>query len=661
MGRNRLDEDARAARSATKRASGKHAISAGALAALGGAGNILPGKRSRRRRGGDGLDGATVFANSEPQMQRLRRPEDFKVPQAEDHEPLGKAQPPPASKQGPPASKAAVAASVAAAKPKQRTGTKDIRSMFGWGIPTAEADQAADKAEPAPLEAGPVPGVGNPQQQRASKYAKAGALSKALAVDAARLRHDRKQSAADAKMAEAAAVAVPGKQPADAQQADKEARVARAATDQVWASVGTVDAVTRVMAKMQALPEMREIKRTEQWQALMSDLHPERSSDHRAREMIVSSVQEFLKKLGGTGGGQHAEDDNAMDAALASLVGSKADMVGLKAAYRRVLDVGGRRLDRAIKARAKLWDADDGHWRRAKRKEHRNRYPEEGMRLLSDFLHDVCTYDNGTNRRPVKVVVGTDPDGAVVYDEHSPMKLPGSLKHCYDLLTGRDRTKPKVSVEGHMQFPPRVGAQPHPIWLQLEELHKTKDKGAWKCSAKQLRKALCPCMARAKEKKCVCRVCHQFQEDLALFRKSSPQWLSRWLLADASRDADAVTAKERSCLTSTDAFLDATMCDKVDVPALALSQYHPKTGRLVPGAATPFAMHKPACVVGGCKDCKGWDKLYGHHPTHVVGGEDDDDDHDADSVSLRGHPSCYTAEPMAWMEWRKVSEVFFFS
>ena len=90
---------------------------------------------------------------------------------------------------------------------------------------------------------------------------------------------------------------------------------------------------------------------------------------------------------------------------------------------------------------------------------------EAAIKILQEFMHDICIDDNASNRQAASVQIGIDARGAPVFAEHPPLYYPGSWPRMHDILTGRDSTQPK-GVDGEH---PRV-ASPHAAWVKLMAL-----------------------------------------------------------------------------------------------------------------------------------------------------------------------------------------------
>ena len=211
-----------------------------------------------------------------------------------------------------------------------------------------------------------------------------------------------------------------GRQPSDDAVAQRVQRNAADVEGQLFDKSGTADVVVKTMASLLSRPAMRELIRSEKWHDLIvDDEQALLKSDRDVIPRIIENVKTFLA-VSCNRGGKDRETDNAIRAAAAALVGSEDDMAGKKSACMRLLGLTHSRVVSAIQQREEFASSASGRWKRVEKSECANKYGASVKGVIDRCLHSKAKPDNNSKRGQIKVPIGIDDDGKVIFDLHPP-------------------------------------------------------------------------------------------------------------------------------------------------------------------------------------------------------------------------------------------------
>lgn len=267
----------------------------------------------------------------------------------------------------------------------------------------------------------------------------------------------------------------------------------------------------------------------------------------------------------------------------------------------------------------------------------------EAKKIMSDFMHEMCVDDNASNRKSAKVQVDANEQGEPVCVDHPPKCYPGNWRQMHDMLTGRDSTQPKGEDGLHPQV-----CTPHPAWGKLMDL---PDDNLKYCESTLKTCGDCKCFKKSTTQKCACKRCYGMHKMILTLNHSAPQWYAR-----SQTGVDSRTDSQKALASSADRAVFEMCCPPVELGnLLGLTQYHPQTGKPLPGPKLPWSIRAQACHLGKCNKCPGWNSVWQEHPMRsiqlpkVPGGFGK-----APKVNLRCDPVLFTDDEFAYHVFQKL-------
>ena len=310
------------------------------------------------------------------------------------------------------------------------------------------------------VAAPPIPKA--PAKRRTSKLQKLSRYMHGQLKHAATLRQEGCPNQADAIHKKSAAQSAMNHEAAVSGQ-----RISRAAAELeelLFTSNGGLTRLGSVLNNFLDRPAVRELRLASSSSSAESGRAPYQSKDEQAKEILVKNAREFLTELMKTKGTRLAEDQNALDACLALMMGKNVDEKRLGAALERVVGITRRQRVRGRKLNATMHDKDS-HWVRLNRAAYINAIGDDVIAILSDWLHsDEASIEDNNNKKPVDIPLGANSNGGILYCQHFPRMLEGTFADLFDKLTGRDR------------FDKTYVGQPTAAWLRVLEMTKTKKR-----------------------------------------------------------------------------------------------------------------------------------------------------------------------------------------